>query len=138
MPATEPSGIAPGSSDTGKHPLLQRSFTTAFAQYLGRISYALYLAHGTVIHTVGTRFLNPAWAAWLGAEDAALDLRRTGLDDVADMVLRRSWSAYVGSALGGTLVNTLVLFWVADVFCRGVDVPMVRLTRALANWAWKK
>ncbi|KAK7970363.1 hypothetical protein PG996_001208 [Apiospora saccharicola] len=140
LPVTVPeaSGVVQGSSDPGKQPLLQRPFTTAFAQYLGRISYALYLAHGTVMHTVGTRFLNPAWAAWLGAEEAALDLRKTGLDDVADTVLQRSWSTYMGSALWGTLINTFVLFWVADVFCRSVDVPMVKLTRALANWAWKK
>ncbi|KAK7924053.1 hypothetical protein PG985_006107 [Apiospora marii] len=136
LPVTVPEPS--GSFDTGRQPLLQRPFTTAFSQYLGRISYALYLAHGSVIHTVGTRFLNLAWAAWLGAEEAALGLRKTGLDDVADTVLQQSWSAYMESALWGTLVNTFVLFWVADVFCRAVDVPMVKLTRALANWAWKK
>lgn len=144
LPVTMPetSGLVPcvpsGSSDTGRQPLLQRPFTTAFSQYLGRISYALYLAHGTVIHTIGTRFLNPAWAARLGAEEAALGLRKAGLDDVADTVLQQSWSAYMESALWGTLANTFVLFCVADVFCRAVDVPMVKLTQALANWAWKK
>ncbi|KAK8055937.1 hypothetical protein PG993_001164 [Apiospora rasikravindrae] len=143
--AREPSGAISVSIDTGRpekqpqnQPLLQRPFTTAFAQYLGRISYALYLAHGTVNHTVGTCYLNPAWYAWLSAEAVALDLRGTGLSDAADAVLYRSWSTYVDSAIWGTLVNTFVLFWVADVFCRGVDVPMVKMTRALGNWAWKK
>ncbi|KAK6864844.1 hypothetical protein PG990_005716 [Apiospora arundinis] len=140
-------GAASGSIDDAhrsekrqqqQEPLLQRPFTTAFAQYLGRISYALYLAHGTVNHTIGTRFLNPAWKAWLGAEGAALNLRDKGFNDAADAVLYRSWSVYMHSAFWGTLVNTFVLFWAADVFCRGVDVPMVKLTRALGNWAWKK
>ncbi|KAK0733105.1 acyltransferase 3, partial [Lasiosphaeria miniovina] len=36
-------------------PLLQRLFTSAFAQYLGRISYSLYLWHGAVNHIVGQR-----------------------------------------------------------------------------------
>ncbi|KAK8049902.1 hypothetical protein PG994_011632 [Apiospora phragmitis] len=119
-------------------PLLQRPFTTTFAQCLGKTSYALYLAHGTVNHTVGTRFLNPAWAAWVSAEKVALDLRETGLGDAADAVLYRSWSAYMDAALWGSLVNTFVLFWAADLFCRAVDVPMVKLTWALGSWAWKK
>ncbi|KAK8125425.1 uncharacterized protein PG998_001184 [Apiospora kogelbergensis] len=121
-----------------QEPLLQRPFTTDFAQYLGRISYALYLAHGTVIHTIGTRFLNPAWKAWLAAEGRALGLRDTGFNDAADAVLYRSWSMYVYSAFLGTLMSTFVLFWAADVFCRAVDVPMVKLTRTLGNWAWRK
>ncbi|KAK8114327.1 hypothetical protein PG999_006396 [Apiospora kogelbergensis] len=142
----EPLGAVSGSIDTGKsekrqrqqEPLLQRPFTTDFAQYLGRISYALYLAHGTVIHTIGTRFLNPAWKAWLAAEGRALGLRDTGFNDAADAVLYRSWSMYVYSAFLGTLMSTFVLFWAADVFCRAVDVPMVKLTRTLGNWAWRK
>ncbi|KAK7940941.1 uncharacterized protein PG986_013328 [Apiospora aurea] len=147
LPVTvrEPSGAVLVSIDPERpekrqrtQPLLQRPFTTAFAQYLGRISYALYLAHGTVNHTVGTRFLNPAWYAWLSAEAVALDRRDAGLSDAADAVLYRSWSSYVDSAIWGTLANTFVLFCVADVFCRGVDVPVVKLTRALGIWAWKK
>ncbi|KAK7749247.1 hypothetical protein SLS62_008326 [Diatrype stigma] len=47
-----------------EEPLLQRPFTTTFSQYLGRISYALYLAHGTVNAAVGERWLQRASAAW--------------------------------------------------------------------------
>lgn len=38
-------------------PILQRPFTTRFAQYLGFVSYAIYLLHGNVLYTIGTRIL---------------------------------------------------------------------------------
>ena len=34
-------------------PFLQTIFTTRIAQYLGKISFALYICHGTFLYTLG-------------------------------------------------------------------------------------
>ena len=141
-----------------EEPLLQRPFTTRFALYLGRISYALYLAHGAVNDAVCTRFLRPAQENW--AKDLASynDLREvidaaygghdhsdggneykynyTYDDEVraADATLSKAYLRYCIQAAIAALVNTLVLIWVSDVFWRAVDARSVTVTRRL--WAW--
>ncbi|KAH8680080.1 acyltransferase 3 [Tricladium varicosporioides] len=39
-------------------PFLQKIFTTRIAQYLAKISFALYLVHGTFLYTMGLRLSN--------------------------------------------------------------------------------
>ncbi|CAK7563289.1 MAG: hypothetical protein SEPTF4163_001153 [Sporothrix epigloea] len=46
-------------------PALQRLFTNRFAQYMGSISYSLYLVHGTVIFSVG-HWLVRHTVSWTG------------------------------------------------------------------------
>ncbi|KAH6654017.1 acyltransferase 3 [Truncatella angustata] len=116
-------------------PLLQRMFTHPFSQYLGHISYALYLTHGCVNHTIGTQFLNPAFAGWRAAEQKAAASQQEG---VATVVLAAAWNAYVWKAAWATIVNTFVLFWVSDVFWRLVDARAVLLTRWLGEKAKAK
>lgn len=41
--------------------LLQRLFTNRFSQYLGFISFSMYLCHDSTISTVGTQFAVPAY-----------------------------------------------------------------------------
>lgn len=33
--------------------VLQKAFVTSFAEYLGKVSFALYLVHGPALHSVG-------------------------------------------------------------------------------------
>ena len=115
-------------------PLLQRIFTASIAQYLGKISYSLYLAHGTVNHTVGVRYLNRAWTDWTAAE--ALGQQAGGEIGVA--MIQEAWNRYIYRCAWATLVNTVVLLWVSDVFWRGVDAPMVVLTRNIWHWAKRR
>ena len=139
--------------------LLQRPFTTRFALYLGRISYALYLAHGAVNDAVCMRFLRPAQEIWAKDLAAYNDLRKvinaaygaghdhndgnneykynyTYDDEVraANATLSKAYMRYCIRAAIATLVNTLVLIWVSDVFWRAVDARSVTVTRRL--WAW--
>jgi hypothetical protein len=112
-------------------PLLQRPFTTAFAQYLGQISYSLYLAHNSVNHIVGTRWLNPAHDQWQAAQQKARDLGGGGQARMDDMLLGER-KAYLQQAAWGIFINTLVLFWISDVFWRAVDARALKVTRSLS------
>ncbi|CAK7226431.1 hypothetical protein SCUCBS95973_006197 [Sporothrix curviconia] len=48
-----PIGAALAVLTVDRTPLLQRLFTNRFAQYMGKISYSLYLVHGSIIFSVG-------------------------------------------------------------------------------------
>jgi peptidoglycan/LPS O-acetylase OafA/YrhL len=84
----------------------QRLFNTRTVQYLGKISYAIYLMHGPVFHTAGFAIQRWAW-------------RITGVGGVA---------YGLGFVLASVFVLPLVV-WVADVFWRLVDAPVVRFAR---------
>lgn len=88
-------------------PALQRPFNTAFAQYFGRISYAIYLMHGPVLHTVGYMIMRWSWSI-------------TGSTTEGQYVL--------GFAVS-TLFVVPVVVWAADLFCRFVDEPVVQFAK---------
>jgi len=83
-------------------------------QYLGRISYALYLTHYLLNIVLGRPLVRLMWAI-SGADSAG-------------------WARYEGAWLVATLVYLPVVVWVADVFWRVVDVRSVRLARRLERW----
>ena len=88
-------------------PSIQRLFTTPFAQYLGKISYALYLCHATLVNTLGTTLVNSV-GNWTGRGTL--------------------WEAELAFGLAaGVLVPCVI--WYADVFWRLVDVNAVRIAR---------
>ncbi|KAK0635642.1 acyltransferase family-domain-containing protein [Bombardia bombarda] len=99
----------------GRSPAWQRLFNTGVVQYLGRISYALYLMHGPVMHTVGYAMERRAWAI-TGTEGAAYN-----------------W----GFVLAGVFVVPTVV-WVADIFWRAVDAPVVRIARGVEGWCCRE
>ena len=78
-------------------------FNSATAQYLGRISYSLYLVHGPVIHSFG--YIVFAW--------------------MLKMVGQKTILQYcIAFGLAYILLLAAVV-WVADVFWRGVDMQCV-------------
>ncbi|KAK4144177.1 acyltransferase family-domain-containing protein [Dichotomopilus funicola] len=83
----------------------QRFFTLPAMQYLGRISYALYLMHGPVMHTAGYAIHRWAWGV-------------TGTEGAYE----------AGFALAAVVIVPVVI-WAADVFWRVVDAPVVRLAK---------
>jgi peptidoglycan/LPS O-acetylase OafA/YrhL len=91
---------------TSNHRMLQRLFNNSFSQYLGKISFSLYLIHGSVIHTLGYSLLETSW-------------RVIGED--------RPETCFVVMAVCVTVVS----IWWADVFVRLVDVPSVTFARWL-------
>lgn len=87
-------------------PAWQRFFNSAPVQYLGRLSYAIYLMHGPVLHTVGYGIERWAWSV-------------TGVE---------GWNYYLGFWLAAVFVVPCVV-WAADVFWRAVDAPVVRFAK---------
>ncbi|EWC45699.1 hypothetical protein DRE_05260 [Drechslerella stenobrocha 248] len=96
--------------------ILKRPFTTAFAQYLGRISYALYLVHGPVCRTVGYYTVVRLWEV-------------TG---------RETTGGYFLGVLVGWLLVLVTTFWLSDIFWRVVDVGCVRFARWVENICTRK
>lgn len=94
--------LAVGRSEAWKRGV----FNTAPVQYLGRISYALYLMHGPVMHTLGYAIERMVWG-WTGTE---------------------GWAYDAGFALSAMMVVPLVL-WVSDLWWRAVDKPVVRFAK---------
>jgi peptidoglycan/LPS O-acetylase OafA/YrhL len=86
----------------------QLLLNTRIVQYFGKISYAIYLMHGPVLHTAGFALQRWAWGI-------------TGV---------RGLAYNLGFMLSSVLVMPL-LVWVADVFWRLVDAPVVRFARWL-------
>ncbi|KAK1985910.1 hypothetical protein LZ30DRAFT_336192 [Colletotrichum cereale] len=76
--------VPSAESEPELEPLLQRNFTSSFAQYFGRISYSLCLWHGTIIHVVGVRWLDPATVAWAQTVAETAALRAAGKGPEAD------------------------------------------------------
>ena len=84
----------------------QGFFNSFFIQYLGKISYALYLMHGPAMHIVGYR-----WEKWA--------YETTGV---------QGYNYNAGFFLGAAFAVPIV-FWWADVFWRAVDIPTVKFAR---------
>jgi peptidoglycan/LPS O-acetylase OafA/YrhL len=96
-------------------PFLQAMFETPLAQYLGRISFSLYMVHGALLQVVGTRLVG--WCmSWTGNE-----------------AWSEGWGYFAGMLLGGGMWF-LLLIWLADLVARTVDERSVRVGR----WLWEK
>lgn len=87
--------------------MLQHIFTNAFTQYLGKISFSLYLVHGFVIHTIYYALIDVLWGV---------------VGDETDMQKEVSFAVAL-------VVVTGVLVWVSDMFTRAVDMPSVKFAR---------
>jgi peptidoglycan/LPS O-acetylase OafA/YrhL len=109
------------------NPFLQRPFTTWVAQYLGRISFALYIVHGPILYTLGIKMLIPPYTALEAARESG-DLER----------LRGTSIEYAWSAAGAWVVDLVVCVWAADVFWREVDARSVSLAGWIAGKCWVK
>ncbi|KAK5657819.1 hypothetical protein OQA88_2892 [Cercophora sp. LCS_1] len=109
---------------------LKRFFESRFCQFLGRISFALYLVHGPILSTLGDRIYH------------AVGYVRT----VGDHLDKLQWWANLfplpntgplGLEIRFLLPHLILLpftFWVADVVTRMVDEPAVKF----AAWLYKR
>lgn len=95
--------------------LLQYPFTTGVAQYLGKISFALYIVHGPVLYTLGMKMLIPAYEAWVPGG---------------------SNTGYMTSCVAAWTVDFFIVIYAADVFWRAVDMKSVQFAGWVATLCW--
>ncbi|KAL8728437.1 MAG: hypothetical protein Q9166_005399 [cf. Caloplaca sp. 2 TL-2023] len=98
--------------NAGSDAFYQRLFTYRFPQYLGRVSFSLYLCHGVTLYTVGLRTAN----FFLGIFGD-----KTGLQYGLALVV-------------SGMIMVPILFWVSDVFTVVVDRGAVVLSRKMMNF----
>lgn len=88
----------------------QRFFELPAIQYLGHLSYAIYLMHGPVTHVLGYPVQRWAWGI-------------TGTEG----------SAYKNGVALAAVINIPLVVWAADIFWRAVDMPTVRFAKWLES-----
>ncbi|KAK6382078.1 hypothetical protein LTS17_003963 [Exophiala oligosperma] len=89
--------------------LRDRVFCFGPVQYLGKISFPLYVMHGPVIHTLGYSILP-----------------KTPIHETPEIMRR-----FELHFLKASILIVLAVIWAADVFLRLVDIPCVNLSRRL-------
>ena len=115
----------------GELGFLRRFFESPFAQYCGRISYAVYICHGPVEELLKERLIGHPpipTSGEPGAPEYQPELPAMGIkgligDETTAQIL-------VGWVLGMFLLGPFVI-WAADLFWRGVDSQVVTLARKL-------
>jgi peptidoglycan/LPS O-acetylase OafA/YrhL len=108
-------------------PWLKRFFESRFCQYLGRLSFSLYLVHGPVLWTLGDRFY--AAAGW--PKPSRLINIPHWLDSFP-----LSTSGPLGlepAFLVPHLILLPVTFYAAEIVARAIDEPSVRFPQ----WLYK-
>ncbi len=90
----------------------QRLFTSGFGQFLGDISFSLYLLHGIAIYTIGVRVVKL----------------------FTEIFGDQTREAYVVSLALGAVVTMPFLFWISQLFTDLVDKRAVNFARKMAKW----
>ncbi|KAE8152606.1 acyltransferase family-domain-containing protein [Aspergillus avenaceus] len=86
---------------------IQKIFTNPISQYLGKISFAFYIVHGPILHSLGYSLMPNIWAV-IGKES--------------------NLQYCLGFVLGWLIILPLCL-WAGDVYWRAVDIPSVKFAR---------
>lgn len=109
-------------------PWLKSYFETSFCQYLGRISYALYLVHGPLLETLGERmYLAAGWERDNLADDLVPWVNVFPLPKSGPFGLEASF-------LLPNLILLPVTLWTAEVATKLFDDPAVKIPR----WLYKR
>lgn len=88
---------------------LQRLFVNPLSQYLGKISYAFYIVHGPILHSLGYTVMPNIWS----------------------VVGKETDFQYCLGFLIGWLICLPLSIWAGDVYWRAVDIPSVKFARWL-------
>lgn len=103
-------------SHSPQNSILIGLFSSSVPQYLGRISYSLYILHGPLLHLFGYRVFLAVWKV-------------TGSD---------TGTRFFFGGLISYLVVIFVVIWIADLFCRGIDERSISFAHRVAVKARSK
>ncbi|KAI9371964.1 acyltransferase family-domain-containing protein [Aspergillus egyptiacus] len=90
---------------------IQKLFVNPVSQYLGKISYAFYIVHGPILHSLGYSLMPNIWS---------ITGKETNLQ-------------YCLGFFIGWLICLPISLWAGDLFWRLVDIPSVTLARWIEN-----
>lgn len=116
------------------YPFTTSLFTTRFAQYMGRISFAFYLIHGPVIRCLQEGLAPFIWGVvgvYGGVNAFGTTVGPQGMWVKTGKV--DCWNGF-GAWLVSVEVCLPCAIWLADLFERGVDRPVVRWIREWERW----
>lgn len=106
---------------------LKRFFETRFCQYLGRISFALYLVHGPILETLGDRvYTAVGWYTELQEANIPQWMNIWELPKTGPLGLELSF-------LAPHIIFLPVTLYIAEVVTRAFDEPSVRFPQ----WLYK-
>lgn len=109
-------------------PWLCRFFETRFCQFLGRVSYSLYLVHGFIICTLGDRLY--AAVGWVN------DYRATNMPDLVN-IFPLPMAGPLGLEVAFLVPHIVLLpvtLYCAELVTRAFDQPSVRF----AQWLFRR
>lgn len=90
---------------------IQKLFTNPLSQYLGKISYAFYIVHGPILHSLGYSLMPNIW----------------------NIVGKETDFQYCLGFLIGWLICLPISIWAGDVYWRAFDIPSVKFARWLED-----
>jgi hypothetical protein len=111
---------SPSSSSYEGYSFLQRRLSTPVAQYLGKISFSLYLIHQSVYHLWLMPIVNLIWSS-LASSPYPGPIEAPEKNPFAFFMM---W-------VGMYAILAPVTFWLSDLYTRYVDVKCVDLARRL-------
>ena len=98
---------------TMRSPVLRRPFNSSFAQYLGRISYSLYIVHGPLNHIIGYAVTPTIWQQLTGNET--------------------NWQWSLGLVMGTSILLPCVIVC-AELYWRLIERWSINVSRRLEAW----
>jgi peptidoglycan/LPS O-acetylase OafA/YrhL len=103
-------------------PRLQRPLNSAPMQYLGRISFSLYLVHQSIYHLVRDPVRNFLW--YIATREAY-----PGTQAASEFTVPFAFAWLVGY-----VIMSVINIYVADVYTRYVDERCVQIAKKLDRW----
>lgn len=114
--------------------LLQKCLENSAVQYLGRISYALYIVHGPVLNMVQGRVMGRAAFTASGIPGSKHFRSGPGASGLKGLIGEDTPTQQTLVWILGIVVMGPWIVWAADVFWRLVDRPVAAWAKRVEDW----
>ncbi|KAM0288010.1 hypothetical protein ACHAQH_000078 [Verticillium albo-atrum] len=118
--------------------VFQRVLEGAFAQHLGRMSYALYIVHGPILNVIQRGVMGRVGAAAHGVPEMDGFVPEVVASGIKGLTGTNTPTQQTLAWILGLLVMGPVVAWAADVFWRMVDLPIIGAARRIEEWSLEK